>query len=126
MYVFPGIGLGTIVSQSSLISQEMIYASAESLAASLTPEESAQEWLYPNLDRIRDISVAVARGVIRAAETDGVVRNPEIAGMDDQTLDSYIRSKMYDPHAIPREAKDTHESMWSWITHLTVPWGSKL
>ncbi|KAI9872456.1 MAG: hypothetical protein M1830_001603, partial [Pleopsidium flavum] len=74
MYVFPGIGLGAILSKSTTITQSMIYASASALSTSVLPSELAQGWLYPDISRIRDVSVTVARGVIRAAQEAGVDR----------------------------------------------------
>ncbi|KAF3927244.1 hypothetical protein ABW20_dc0107897 [Dactylellina cionopaga] len=125
MYVFPGIGMGAIVSQASLINQDMIYASAESLASSLTPDEIADGLLYPRINRIREVSAIVALGVVRAAERNHVARNPEIIDMDDETLIEYIKSKMYDPSAIPTEAESTDSDMWSWLTSkLSLPWRS--
>lgn len=46
----------------------MVDASSFALADSLTPEERAEELLYPRLDRIREISVDVAARVIRTAQ----------------------------------------------------------
>lgn len=97
MYVFPGIGLGTILSKATTITQSMIYASATSLSTSLTPSEVSQGWLYPEIARIRDVSVVVAMGVIRAAQEAGVDREQSIKGMGDEQLEKWVRSKMYDP-----------------------------
>ena len=97
MYVFPGIGLGTILSQATTITQSMIYASATSLSHSLLPNETSQGWLYPEIARIRDVSVVVAMGVIRAAQKAGVDREQSIKGMDDEQLEKWVRAKMYDP-----------------------------
>ncbi|KAL8930467.1 MAG: hypothetical protein Q9208_000651 [Pyrenodesmia sp. 3 TL-2023] len=97
MYVFPGIGLGTILSKSTVVTQSMIYASAEALSTALTPSERSQDWLYPEIARIRDVSVIVAMGVIRAAEKAGVDRETRIEGMKDEELEKWVRSKMYDP-----------------------------
>ncbi|CAD6580336.1 MAG: hypothetical protein ASARMPREDX12_009531 [Alectoria sarmentosa] len=97
MYVFPGIGLGTILSKATTITQSMIYASATSLSTSLHPSEVSQGWLYPELARIRDVSVIVAMGVIRAAQEAGVDREQNIKGMGDDDLEKWVRSKMYDP-----------------------------
>lgn len=97
MYVFPGIGLGAILSKSVSVTQSMIYASAESLSTSLLPAEVADNWLYPDIRRIRDVSVIVARGVIRAAQAEGVDRELPLRGLSDPELDVYIRERMYDP-----------------------------
>jgi len=97
MYVFPGIGLGTVLCEAVHVTQEMIYASAVGLAESLTDEEREKGWLYPNLDRIRSISVIVARSVIRAAQKENLDKNKTLQWLNDMELDNYIRSKMYNP-----------------------------
>jgi malate dehydrogenase (oxaloacetate-decarboxylating)(NADP+) len=97
MYVFPGIGLGAILSKSVSITQDMIYASAESLSTSLNKQERADGWLYPDIRRIREVSVVVTRGVIRAAQKNGVDRATNLRQLDDASLDSFIKENMYDP-----------------------------
>ncbi len=99
-YVFPGIGLGTILSKATSVTDNMIYASGAALPEMLTSEEVAIGLLYPALDRIRDISVRVARNVIRAAQRDGVDRAADLKEMADEKLDAWIREKMYDPFGV--------------------------
>lgn len=84
----------------------MIYASAASLSTALSPAEVDQGWLYPDIGRIRDVSVIVAMGVIRAAQDAGVDREVHIRGMGDKDLEKWVRSKMYDPHAETRKVED--------------------
>ena len=98
MYVFPGIGLGSILSKATTITQSMIYASATSLSTSLNAREKEQGWLYPDIARIRDVSVVVTIGVIRAAQAAGVDREVRIRDMADAELEKWVRAKMYDPH----------------------------
>lgn len=99
MYVFPGIGLGTILSKAVEVTDTMIYAAADSLSTTLSPEEIDNGFLYPDLTRIRDVSVVVARGVIHAAQEAKVDRETGIRGLSDADLDAWIRAKMYNPHA---------------------------
>ncbi|EDN92962.1 hypothetical protein SS1G_08827 [Sclerotinia sclerotiorum 1980 UF-70] len=94
MYVFPGIGLGSILCKTSCINQEMIYASAEALSTSLTPSEISSGRLYPKLNRIREVSVIVARQVIRAAQQFNFDREPAIRGMNDEQLDEWIKGRI--------------------------------
>jgi len=98
MYVFPGIGLGTILCKAVEVTDTMIYASAKHLSTTLTAEEMENGLLYPDLTRIRDVSVVVARGVIRAAQEAKVDRETAIRELNDADLDVWIKSKMYDPH----------------------------
>ncbi|KAF9696325.1 hypothetical protein EKO04_005589 [Ascochyta lentis] len=97
MYVFPGIGLGAILSKATSVTQDMIYASAESLSTSLNEQEVADGWLYPDIRRIREVSVVVTRGVIRAAQQNGVDRASELRNLSDEELDAHIVESMYNP-----------------------------
>ncbi|KAF1816300.1 hypothetical protein P152DRAFT_428263 [Eremomyces bilateralis CBS 781.70] len=97
MYVFPGIGLGAILCRSVNITQDMIYASAESLSISLNAQERADGWLYPDIRRIREVSVEVAIGVIRAAQKNSVDRELNLRNLSDAELREYVQQRMYDP-----------------------------
>ena len=97
MYVFPGIGLGAILSKAVNVTQSMIYASAEALSTSLLPEETKDNWLYPDINRIREVSVIVTCGVIRAAQAEGVDRELALRKLDGKALQDYVRQRMYDP-----------------------------
>jgi malate dehydrogenase (oxaloacetate-decarboxylating)(NADP+) len=99
MYVFPGIGLGTILSKAVEVTDSMIYASGEALTKCLTAEEEARGLIYPDLTRIREVSIVVAREVIRAAQEAQVDRETAIRGLSDSDLEAWIRVRMYDPHA---------------------------
>ncbi|PMD49197.1 malic enzyme, NAD binding domain-containing protein [Hyaloscypha bicolor E] len=97
MYVFPGIGLGAILCKAIHITQEMIYTSAVALSTAINTNEINAGRLYPELDRIREVSVIVAREVIREAQRQGVDREKSIRNLSDSQLDVFIRSRMYDP-----------------------------
>ncbi len=122
MYVFPGIGLGTILSKATIITQSMIYASATSLSTSLTPSEVSEGWLYPDIRRIRDVSVIVAMGVIRAAQEAGVDREARIRDMTDEQLEQWVRSKMYDPDMEPKRVE---QELVSFIEDLGIKEGAR-
>ena len=76
----------------------MIYAAGLALSKALLDSEREQRWLYPDISRIREVSVVVAREVIKAAEAAGVARDNHINSLNDQQLDDFIRSKQYDPY----------------------------
>ncbi|KAK3116469.1 hypothetical protein LTR53_003133 [Teratosphaeriaceae sp. CCFEE 6253] len=98
MYIFSGLGLGTILSKAVNVTQGMVYASGEALSTSLLPEEIKENWLYPDIRRIRDVSVTVACGVIRAAQADRVDRELSLRNISDEELEEFIRNRMYDPY----------------------------
>jgi malate dehydrogenase (oxaloacetate-decarboxylating)(NADP+) len=62
MYIFPGIGLGAILSKAKHITDAMVEHASIALSSALNPEETAADLVYPRLDRIRDISVKIALG----------------------------------------------------------------
>jgi len=101
MYVFPGIGLGAILSQASTISDDMIYTSSVALANTLTEEEKADGLLYPRLCRIREISTKIAAEVMKEAVKEGVAKNKEVIDLvnakDEAELINYIQTKQYNP-----------------------------
>ena len=97
MYVFPGIGLGAILCKAVHITQDMIYASGEYLSQSLNSKEKANGYLYPDICRIREVSIVVTRGVIRAAQKNGVDSEPSLRNMTDNQLDEFICQMMYNP-----------------------------
>ena len=98
MYVFPGIGLGTILCKAVQVTSDMIYASGEALPTMITEEEKQLALLYPDITRIRDVSARVALYVIRAAQKDNVDRLHHLRDMKDSVLEAWIKEKMYDPH----------------------------
>jgi malate dehydrogenase (oxaloacetate-decarboxylating)(NADP+) len=100
MYIFPGLGLGTILSEASNVTDGMILTASESLASCVTEEEFSRGLLYPDVSRIRDVSLHIARDVIRAAQKDGVDGMKELRSISDAELDSYIKSKIYNPEEL--------------------------
>ncbi|KAI7746288.1 hypothetical protein M8C21_004692, partial [Ambrosia artemisiifolia] len=61
------IGLGTLLSGSRIVSDGMLQAAAECLAAYMTEEEVLKGIIYPSISSIRDITKQVAAAVISEA-----------------------------------------------------------
>lgn len=97
MYIFPGLGLGSILSRAKSVTDTMVEAASLGLAESLTPEEHEAGLLYPKIERIREISANIAKDVIRAAQKAGVDRSPELRELDDDVLYQTVQSKMWNP-----------------------------
>ncbi|ORZ20510.1 hypothetical protein BCR42DRAFT_322645 [Absidia repens] len=98
MYIFPGLGLGAVLARPVSISDRMIYMTAKALADSLTPEETAQGWLYPSLQRIRQVSAVVATAVCEEALAEGVAQDTaNIDGKSHDELIEYVSSQMWTP-----------------------------
>ncbi len=91
-YIFPGLGLGVIVSQSRRVTDEMFLAAARTLAALVTEADLAQGSLLPALSRLREISAAIATAVATIAYERGLAGKARPA---DILAD--VKSEMYDP-----------------------------
>jgi len=97
MYIFPGLGLGSILSKASSVTDSMVEASSLGLANSLNDQERADGLLYPRIERIREISAWIAKEVIRTAQQAGVDRSAHLRSMDDAQLLAHIKRKMWNP-----------------------------
>jgi malate dehydrogenase (oxaloacetate-decarboxylating)(NADP+) len=91
-YIFPGVGLGAIVSRTQRITDEMFLASAQSLAAQVTDADLAQGSLYPPLKMVRAVSARIAVDVAEVAYARGLAGKPRPA---DVMAD--VRANMYEP-----------------------------
>ena len=91
-YIFPGVGLGVVVSGSRLVPDEMFLAAARTLADALTQEELEAGRIYPPLMRIREVSTRIALATAEIAYDLGLATVPK---PDDLTAS--IKAAMFDP-----------------------------
>ncbi|CDP08867.1 unnamed protein product [Coffea canephora] len=103
MYLFPGIGLGALVSGARFITDGMLQAAAECLASYMTDEEIQRGILYPSIDSIRDITAEVGAAVLRAAVAEELaegyhdVGTKELVSMSKEETVDYVKRNMWDP-----------------------------
>ena len=71
--IYPGIGLGTIVSRASHVSDGMLLAASEAIAA-LVDGTQAGAGLLPEVENLRAVSATVAVAVAQQAAEDGVAQ----------------------------------------------------
>src|SRR4051812_44975031 len=76
-YIFPGIGLGAIMSQTRRITDEMFMGSAHTLASLTTESDLEQGSLYPALGRVREVSAHIAAGLAKTAYQRGMATSDE-------------------------------------------------
>ena len=91
-YIFPGVGLGVIVSRSRRVTDEMFMIAAHALADQVSESDLAQGSLYPALPRIREVSAIIATAVAAAAYRSGLA-----PGARPADLEASVRSQMFDP-----------------------------
>lgn len=87
--VFPGIGLGTIVARAERVSDGMLAAAADAVAA-LTDVSGERASLLPDVERLREVSVAVAVAVAGRAAEEGLAQPLE-------DLERRVRHAMWEP-----------------------------
>ncbi|XP_047147621.1 NAD-dependent malic enzyme 59 kDa isoform, mitochondrial-like isoform X4 [Vigna umbellata] len=107
MYLFPGIGLGTLLSGARHITDEMLRAAAECLASYMTDEEVQKGILFPSIDCIRNVTAEVGAAVIGAAVAEnqaegyGDIGLRELANMSKEDTVEYVRGNMWYPEYSP-------------------------
>jgi malic enzyme len=88
-FVFPGFGLGAIVSEVREIPDQLFLAAAEALAGTVTDDRLKSGALYPPQSALRDVSRTIAIRVVREARDLGLGRqfeDDEIAPAVDATM----------------------------------------
>jgi malate dehydrogenase (oxaloacetate-decarboxylating)(NADP+) len=91
-YIFPGVGLGAIISGAKRITGPMFMAAARTLAEQVTKADLEQGSLYPPLANIRDVSAKIAAAVAEIAFREklaSVKKPPDVL--------AWVKSKMYQP-----------------------------
>ena len=74
-YVFPGVGLGLVVSGAQRVTDGMFFAAAEALAGQISESDLALGRIFPPQSRMRKVARAVAYAVAKEAFEQKVGRN---------------------------------------------------
>src|ERR1043165_5068901 len=91
-YIFPGLGLGVLVSRARRVTDAMFQTAARTLAATVPDASLAQGLLYPPIAEIRTVSGVIARAVAEVAFEAGLAAAPRPAD-----LDQAVRALMWEP-----------------------------
>lgn len=89
--VFPGLGLGVVVSRATRVTDAMLSAAAHAVAAQVDSTAPGAP-LLPRTEDLRRTSAAVAVAVARAAAADGVARESV-----DDSIGKRVRQAMWEP-----------------------------
>jgi malate dehydrogenase (oxaloacetate-decarboxylating) len=102
MYVFPGVGLGALVSKTPKVTDSMFLAASKALSESVTSAQRDRGLLLPEMDDIRRVSRTVACAVAREARNAGLGRL-----LDDAALEALVKHAQWEPAYIPYRAGRT-------------------
>lgn len=106
---FPGIGLGAVLSRSKLLSDKMLVAAVKAIAAQSPALKDPDKGLVPDVVNVREISVHVARAVIKQAVEEGLTTEKNIPENNDD-LEEWIREQMWEPRYRPLVHVDMEDS----------------
>ena len=91
-YIFPGIGLGVVAVGATRVTDVMLMAASEALAAESPMLKTGQGALLPAISDIQAVSRAIAFAVARQAQVDGVALQS-----DDATVRAAIDQLFWSP-----------------------------
>ena len=92
VYIFPGIGLGTIISRSPVITEDMFLVAARTLADQVSQADLKSGTIYPPLNTIRDVSFRIA-----VAVAEHVYDNKLTEATRQESIEQSLQDYMYDP-----------------------------
>ena len=95
-FVFPGVGLGAIVTAARSVSDRMFLVAARTLAAEVTDERLATGALFPSVSLMRPISRKIAVAVAREAVESGLARVPS-----DVNCEALVDAATWEPEYVP-------------------------
>ncbi len=97
VFIFPGVGLGAIVSGAREVTDGMFLVAANTLASLVTSERLAQGALYPPLNDLRAVSRRIAVEVAAEASRSGLAPPADRTRLE-ATVDAAMWSPVYGRH----------------------------
>jgi malate dehydrogenase (oxaloacetate-decarboxylating)(NADP+) len=92
VYIFPGVGLGIMVSEARHVTDEMFLTAAKTLAHAVSQDDLDLGRVYPSLAHIREVSIEIAQAVAEIA-----FRRNLSPHKKPYNLEACIKAEMYDP-----------------------------
>jgi malate dehydrogenase (oxaloacetate-decarboxylating) len=91
-FIFPGIGLGVLVSQAQEVTDRMFAVAAEALAAEVHQDDLDAGSLFPPIRDLRRVTARVAEAVVREARDSGAGR-----AIEDPDIAAAVAAAMWNP-----------------------------
>lgn len=96
LFIFPGVGLGALVSGTSKITSSMFMAASKAVSEMITPQALDRGEVLPAITDVRKVSAKVALAVAKVARDSGLGIRAE-----DDRLQTMITKAMWDPQYLP-------------------------
>ncbi|MEZ9525505.1 NAD-dependent malic enzyme [Enterovibrio norvegicus] len=97
VFIFPGVGLASIVSQAEKVTLDMFTMASYALAECVSEEDLAEGCVYPRIRDLKDVSLVVAKVIlehIQATNPNSCLRGKEI----EQELALHMWEPVYLPY----------------------------
>jgi malic enzyme len=114
VYIFPGMGLGTLVAQATEVTDGMFAAAAHRLAETVHDGELEVGSLFPPASRIREVTASVAEAVVKEAQNAGVAGRH----LDDESIPAAVANAMWVPSYLMEEPASMERA--DPLTHATI------
>ncbi len=96
-FIFPGLGFGAILCEAREITDDMVLAGAEALAAYTAERHVPHGRIYPPVEELREVSLRVATAVVREAQKNGVAGKP----IAEAEIDGFVRARAWKAEYLP-------------------------
>jgi malic enzyme len=96
VFVFPGVGLGAILSELQPIDEEVFLVAARTLADSVSHERLGQGALFPDVSELRSVSARIAAAILRHASARRLGRH-----VAEEDVDTLVAGSMWFPDYVP-------------------------
>ncbi|KAF1942423.1 hypothetical protein EJ02DRAFT_422170 [Clathrospora elynae] len=106
---FPGIGLGAVLSRTRLMTPALLVAAVQALASAAPVIKGSGAGLLPDVEDVREISVQIAKNVIKKAVEDDLAQQKDIP-TDDADLEEWIREQMWSAEYRPLKLVEEHKA----------------
>jgi malic enzyme len=98
VFIFPGVGLGAVISESREVTNEMFAVAAATMAECVSPARLEVGAIYPSQSELREVSFRIACAVVRYASQHHMGRS-----FPDDKVEKTVRDAMWYPNYVPIE-----------------------
>jgi malate dehydrogenase (decarboxylating) len=99
-FVFPGIGMGAVLSGATRVTDGMLLAASTMLAEIIPLEEAKAGKLFPRVENIRGVTEQVTAAVGRKALEEGECDRPSRVAWDSPTAEEDLRRLLWYPEYV--------------------------